>query len=556
MNQPKPILFLAGLFLCLQLSAQLQWYQNQDGNNPPPAGTIATSIQPFGHQSFVACYFWNYNGDQNTWKISRSAINGAEQRTFFLTGPSATAEIRTGNRQTIYVLERNFPVGLNPGYKLYKLNGNLVPEMERNIQLPGDFSIFNLNAFELDAYDNIYLAGDGQYPDGPGFSPASFVMKMDKNLAPKWKYIDSSQTSFTRLHPDDRGHVWVIEDFYTFFPEVRIKKLGANGALLRSRAVQTDINRYTIASVLDKEDNILLYGGKFMGDTAQAMYLMKVSRHNGYVIYNKTHFSSASSQINDFKLDRHGNLFSLVTQYFGPDRQVCKISRINSWNGNIIWNRSLSFSQDSCNLQKLVMDESERFYAVGEKKSNVYYSKGFAMRMKKNGQMDGNYPAPDSVAFQRSHWLSDGITDRNGELIVIGSTTDLETNSFTSTYFRSFAAKYGRNNNNPGCDDRRDGEPEAAMSSAALQEDVRTTGARLAIFPNPVQQVLTVTNIGEEGYTHLSVYDLNGTRLLQQNASGNNTRVDVSKIPAGVYMLVLRSSATQKEQTLKFVIKR
>ena len=43
---------------------------------------------------------------------------------------------------------------------LYKLDNNLHIKAQKNIILPDGFTILNLNAFELDEADNVYLAGD------------------------------------------------------------------------------------------------------------------------------------------------------------------------------------------------------------------------------------------------------------------------------------------------------------------------------------------------------------------------------------------------------------
>ena len=64
-------------------SAQIQWYQNQDANTPETGGTAAVSIQSFTGNSFIASYLWSMNGDEYSWKISKSHINGNEQNVTF-----------------------------------------------------------------------------------------------------------------------------------------------------------------------------------------------------------------------------------------------------------------------------------------------------------------------------------------------------------------------------------------------------------------------------------------------------------------------------------------
>ena len=106
--------------------------------------------------------------------------------------------VNLGRDQTVYVLKRNYPYGQNPEYRIYRLSSNLSLLSEKLISLPGDFGIINLNAFEIDNEGNVYLAGDGQYPDGPGFSMASFVMKTSKTFVTRWSRMDSVQTQYSQ----------------------------------------------------------------------------------------------------------------------------------------------------------------------------------------------------------------------------------------------------------------------------------------------------------------------------------------------------------------------
>ena len=556
MKTPKPILLLCLLAMQLTLSAQVQWYQNQDGNNAQPYGTVATTVQPFNSTTFIACYLWHTENELNTWKISKSNITGTELKTFFITAISATVEFKAGKNNSVYVFERSFTTEYSPQYIVYKLDANLNVTDQRNIELPNGFLIYNIGAFELDNLSNVYFAGDGQYMNGGGStSPASFVMKTNKNLVDTWRRVDSTETSYTRLLVDRWGRVLVIEDYYAFFPQVHIKRFAYNGQSLTTFTVQTDPGRYSVSTILDNDDNILMYGGKTVNGIAQAMYLNRVSRVSGNVVYSKTLFAAPSSQLNDFKMDHNGNIFTLVTQDFGPGNHKCKISRINLSNGNVSWNRNMNYSEDSCNLTRLVMNDKDRFYAIGERRSGNFFSKGFAVRVKKNGgQLDGNFPAPDSVSFQRSHYLADGITDNNNRLIAIGSTYDFDTATYSSTYFRSFAVRMGTNNNCYG----KGGEEmlsEAAETTEEAEKVELTT--KLVIYPNPVQNQLTVSNINPDEYDKIAVYNMQGAILQQQNINSNTARMDISNLPDGVYLLILRSSsALIKEKSIKFVVKK
>ena len=556
MKTPKPIFLLCLLAMQLTLSAQVQWYQNQDGNNEQPYGTIATTVQPFSSTTFIACYLWHTENELNTWKISKSNSNGTELKTFFITATSATVEFKVGRNNAVYVFERSFTPDYSPRYIMYKLDANLNVTAQRSIELPNGFVIYNAGAFEIDKANNVYVTGDGQYINAAGgTSPASFVLKQNKNLVDVWRKVDSIETAYTRLHIDRWGRVLVLEDYYANFPVVHIKRFAYNGQRLATFTITTDPGRYSVSTALDEDDNILLYGGKTNNGTSQALYLKKISRVTGNVVYSKTLFETSSFQLNDLKLDPNGNIFTLVTQYSATGEQKCRISRINPANGNIAWNRNMNFSEDSCDLTRLVMNSSDKFYAIGEKRSCNYFTKGFAIRIKKNGgQLDGNFPAPDSVAFHRSHWLSDGITDNNNRLIAIGSTYDFDSITYSSTYFRSFALRMGGSNN---CYGKGEEETLTEEEEATPEIDRLELAAKVALYPNPASNQLTVYNINTDEYSLLTVYNMQGALIQQQKINTDITRLDISNLANGVYLLVLRSSSSLiKEKSIKFVVRK
>ena len=550
MKTPALPLFLLLIFFAASSPAQVQWYQNQDANNPPPNGTFGATISSFTNKSFIACYQWSSEDDQYVWKISKSHINGTEQKSFFVSGTWATAETKIGRHQTLYVLLRSFPAAQPPVFILYKLDSNLVVRSQRQITLPNNFYIYNINAFQLDQSDNIYITGDGQHDEGNEMSQASFIMKADKNLSIKWRRVDTVATSYTQLQVEPSGKLVVVEDDYNSFPQLKIRKYTSNGILTSVRAINTDPGRFNVLSKLDEDGNLFLYGGQSVADTGQGMYLYKISRQSGNVVYRKTHFTAAGIQLNDLAIDNEGRIFGLVTKYLGDGEQQCLISRISAQSGNIQWSRTYAYSADSCVLNKLVLDQSDRIYAVGEKRNSSFLSKGMVMRLKKNGDQEGMYMGPDSIGYQRSHVLVGGITDRDGQLIAIGNTNDFDPYTFNSNYFRAFAAKFGASRNH-GCEDDRNG-----MAEAVAETDKVELSTKLAIYPNPVQNQLTVANIDPDEYNKMAVYNMQGALLQQQNVNSTAARMDVSSLPDGTYLLVLWSSTSFKEKSIKFVVRK
>lgn len=547
MKTPFTRLLMGCTLMTLQATAQVQWYQNQDASNPPPYGTYASSVQPFSSRSFIACYQWQVNNDEYSWKVSRSLNNGTEAAAFFVTGIMAQAEVRVKKNQSVYVLKRAYPYGQQPEYTVYRLNAALQVVSEQLIMLPGNYAIINLNAFEIDEEGNVYLAGDGQYPDAGGYGFASFVMKTGKNLQTRWVRMDSVQTSYARLHIDRQQRVTVIEDDYNNYPQVKIHRFTRSGLPGGSQALIPDPNRYSLFTLQDKNNNLYFYGGKMPDDTTQAAYLCKLMA-GGSVAYRQTYFPAPSSQLNDLRIDNSGRIFALATLYHNSGIET-KITRINPSTGTLHWVKNLPFNADSCQFSKLAIDDGERFYAVGEKKYGSYFARGFALGMKKNGQTEEEWSAPDSVQWQRNHSLMEGIIDNDQRLIAVGNTHDFDTITYSSSYFRAFAVRLS----SAGC-----GRQVSAL--APQQEPPQLTAAAPEsgprLFPNPVQDVLTINNLDPSVYDRLLVYDMRGGIVTQRNILSASIRLDLTALSDGVYLLVLKSTVTLKEKTVKFLVRK
>ena len=75
-------------------------------------------------------------------------------------------------------------------------------------------------------------------------------------------------------------------------------------------------------------------------------------------------------------------------------------------------------------------------------------------------------------------------------------------------------------------------------------------GAQLAVYPNPVQQdmVVTVGGVVKEGT--IAILDMTGKLLKTQTVNSNTVKVNVSELPAGMY-IVQYTDDSRREQ-LKF----
>lgn len=552
MKAQNPFLLCLFLFIQLTIHAQVQWYQSQDGQLQPN-GTYATKLLSLTRQSFVAAYMWQLGNENYTWKISKSHMNGTEQRSFFITAPYGIVEMKTGYRNSVYLLVRSFPFAQDPQYTLYKLDSNLVVKAQRTINFPGSYAVFNLNVFELDESGNLYLAGDGQYPDGPGYSPASFVMKTDRNLVTRWTRMDSVQTSYSRLHIERNGTIRLIEDFYSFYPDIKIHRISAAGQLQQTRLYQTEPGRQSLTTLLDGDDNLLISGAS-EGTEGQSLYLQKISRHTGQVVYRKHFFNSIAANLEDIKLDEEGQLYALLTQYFNTGSQ-CRLARIQPRNGSLSWSRTFPFSQDSCMLRNIVLSDDDRIYVIGDRRSGSFYTKGFAVQVKKSGQRGDMFVSPDSVSFSKSHSLFQGISDQDNRLIAIGNTSDLDTLTGNSTYFRSFAVGLGQRRHGHDCDDhdRQAVVTEEVTAKAAVEEKVEF---KAMVYPNPAQNRITVQNPDPGKYSQVLIYDMRGHLQASQQTNSSTASFDLSRFSSGFYLLVLRSPKGLADISIRFAVRR
>jgi hypothetical protein len=74
---------------------------------------------------------------------------------------------------------------------------------------------------------------------------------------------------------------------------------------------------------------------------------------------------------------------------------------------------------------------------------------------------------------------------------------------------------------------------------------------RINVFPNPVSKTVTVNIPDIQGQADIRVFDVYGRMLLNKNSSQSNTRLDVSSLPPGIYLVKVMNDG--KESILKIV---
>jgi hypothetical protein len=89
-----------------------------------------------------------------------------------------------------------------------------------------------------------------------------------------------------------------------------------------------------------------------------------------------------------------------------------------------------------------------------------------------------------------------------------------------------------------------------ALGTASKENPV-TLGDKINVFPNPVQSSFTLNIEKLRGVADIALFDIYGKMVMQQKATNMNTLLDVSKLPAGVYLVKVRNGDT--ESSVKIV---
>ncbi len=137
---------------------------------------------------------------------------------------------------------------------------------------------------------------------------------------------------------------------------------------------------------------------------------------------------------------------------------------------------------------------------------------------------------------------------RNNSQVAIsqnGSTTS-ETINYTAagTYY---ARVYGYNGafNATNCYTLK-----VQLGTASREEGLITLN-KISVFPNPVANSVMVRIPGIQGMANIRLFDMYGKTLMQRSSGQVNTQLDVSTLPAGVYMVNVMNNG--KESTMKIV---
>ncbi len=98
-------------------------------------------------------------------------------------------------------------------------------------------------------------------------------------------------------------------------------------------------------------------------------------------------------------------------------------------------------------------------------------------------------------------------------------------------------------------------QKNSSRSNDAAVEEVRLN-ARQEVYTSSAQNQLVITNLKPDEYDKAAVVNMQGAVVLKQSVNATLLRLDISNLVDGLYLLVLHSSASLKEKSVKFVVKR
>jgi hypothetical protein len=79
--------------------------------------------------------------------------------------------------------------------------------------------------------------------------------------------------------------------------------------------------------------------------------------------------------------------------------------------------------------------------------------------------------------------------------------------------------------------------------------DFKETSFSFNVFPNPVKDILTIRNPSGVSFERVIITDLSGKKIREQ--TGNQTLIDVSQLPPGMYLLQIASEG--EKSVTKFI---
>lgn len=125
--------------------------------------------------------------------------------------------------------------------------------------------------------------------------------------------------------------------------------------------------------------------------------------------------------------------------------------------------------------------------------------------------------------------------------------TSSETISRSVTPGTYYAQVFGYNNANSAssCYTLR-----VQLGTATRGTDIVTSDVpKVAVFPNPANNFVNVNLTGFKGKSEVSIFDVNGRVVLRREVNPVNAQLDISALPAGVYILRVKNGVKEVSKT-------
>jgi hypothetical protein len=129
------------------------------------------------------------------------------------------------------------------------------------------------------------------------------------------------------------------------------------------------------------------------------------------------------------------------------------------------------------------------------------------------------------------------LVNSAGTILVTASRTgtNSETINYTAAIGTYYARVYGSSSsisNATSCYTLK-----VQLGTAAKSEELNVARPVLNVFPNPVGQLLNVDMEGIDGTAEIQLFDVNGVQVLRKLTSTRNSKLQLSHLPSGVYLM-------------------
>jgi hypothetical protein len=125
--------------------------------------------------------------------------------------------------------------------------------------------------------------------------------------------------------------------------------------------------------------------------------------------------------------------------------------------------------------------------------------------------------------------------------------TSSETINRTVTAGTYYAQVYGWNgaNSATACYTLRVQLGTASRGTDPITSDVQ----KVDVFPNPAINIVNINLTGFTGKSVVSIFDVNGRAILHREVNTANSQLDISALPAGVYMMRIKNGGKEVNMT-------